>query len=137
MTAPFGGEADRKKLADAMTVGGYRLGSLAARLMPSPVAAMAASSLGFTASFASLARRQMFQRHMRRVNPKITPAALRLATQQAFDSYAQYYMESFRLPTLSKRAIRTSTAGSVPPSALSMGRTSPRSRFHLPTPSSP
>jgi len=88
-----------------MTVSGYRLGSLAARLLPSPVAAMAASSVGFTASFASTARRQMFQRHMRRVNPRITPAALRMATQQAFDSYARYYMESFRLPTLSKRAV--------------------------------
>jgi phosphatidylinositol dimannoside acyltransferase len=105
VTAPSPADEERKRLTDAMTVGGYRLGSLVARLMPSPVAAMAASSLGFTASFASQARRQMFQRHMRRVNPKISPAALRLATQRAFDSYAQYYMESFRLPTLSKRAV--------------------------------
>ena len=105
MTDPWQDDPDRKRLSDALTVGGYRLGSLAARMMPSPVASFAASSLGFTASFASAARRQMFQRHMRRVNPRISPAALRLATQQAFDSYAQYYMESFRLPTLSKRVV--------------------------------
>ena len=96
---------DRSRLTDAMTVGGFRLGSLAARLMPSAVAAAAASSLGFGASFASIERRQMIQRHLRRANPRLTGTALRIATQQAFDSYAQYYMESFRLPTLSKRAV--------------------------------
>lgn len=96
---------DRSRVADALTVSGFRLGSLAARLMPSPVAAAAATSLGFGASFANLERRQMIQRHLRRVNPKLTGTALRVATQTAFDSYARYYMESFRLPTLSKRAV--------------------------------
>jgi len=105
MTGASSEAEDRKRLTDAVTLSGYRLGSLVARMMPSPVAAMAASSLGFTASFANLARRQMFQRHMRRVNPRISTAELRLVTQQAFDSYAHYYMESFRLPTLSKRAV--------------------------------
>ena len=44
----------RKRLADAATVNTYRLGSLAARLMPGPMAAGAAASLGFGASFAVL-----------------------------------------------------------------------------------
>jgi KDO2-lipid IV(A) lauroyltransferase len=73
--------------------------------MPGPLAAAAASSLGFGASFANADRREMFQRHLRRVNPSIGRAAMRLATQTAFDSYAKYYMESFRLPTLSKRTV--------------------------------
>jgi KDO2-lipid IV(A) lauroyltransferase len=98
-------DVERNRFVDAATVGGYRLGALAARLMPSAVAAAAASSIGFTASFANASRREMIQRHLRRVNPNIGPAALRLATQAAFDSYAQYYVESFRLPTLSKRAV--------------------------------
>ena len=41
-----------QRLTDAATVGAFRLGSLAARLMPGPVAAAAASSLGFGASVA-------------------------------------------------------------------------------------
>jgi len=95
----------RKRVTDAATVGAYRFGSLAARLMPGPVAAAAASSLGFSASFASPARRQMIERHLRRANPKLRGASLRVAAQQAFDSYARYYMESFRLPSLSKRTV--------------------------------
>ena len=47
----------------------------------------------------------MVQRHLRRVNPKLSGSAMRLAVQQAFDSYARYYMESFRLPTMSKTAV--------------------------------
>lgn len=98
-------QTERNRFSDVATVNGFRLGSLAARLMPGPVAAMAASSLGFGASFASPARREMFQRHLRRVNPSLGRTAVRVATQTAFDSYARYYMESFRLPTLSKRTV--------------------------------
>lgn len=47
----------------------------------------------------------MIERHLKRVNPKLRTASLRVAAQQAFDSYARYYMESFRLPTLSKRTV--------------------------------
>jgi KDO2-lipid IV(A) lauroyltransferase len=96
---------ERTRLADAATVAGFKLGSLAAKMMPAPVAAAAASSLGFGASLASLERRQMIQRHLKRVNPRLTGTALRVATQAAFDSYARYYMESFRLPALSRRAV--------------------------------
>jgi phosphatidylinositol dimannoside acyltransferase len=95
----------RKRVADAATVGTFRLGALAARLMPGPVAAAAAASLGFGASVASQGKREMFQRHLRRVSPSMGRTAMRVATQTAFDSYARYYMESFRLPTMSKRAV--------------------------------
>jgi lauroyl/myristoyl acyltransferase len=96
---------ERSRLLDAATVSGYRLGSLAARLMPGPVAAAAASSLGFGASIGNAARREMFQRHLKRVNPAMGRTAMRIATQTAFDSYAKYYVESFRLPTLSKSTV--------------------------------
>ena len=95
----------RKRFTDAATVGSYRMGALAAKLMPGPVAAAAASSLGFGASFSSPAKRAMIERHLRRVNPKLRGASLRVAAQQAFDSYARYYMESFRLPSLSSRTV--------------------------------
>lgn len=95
----------RKRLTGAATVSTYRLGSLAARLMPGPVAAGASASIGFGASFANPARRRMVERHLQRVNPKLRGAGLRVAVQQAFDYYARYYLESFRLPTMSNAAV--------------------------------
>jgi phosphatidylinositol dimannoside acyltransferase len=73
--------------------------------MPGPMAAAAASSIGFTASFANAERRAMIERHIQRVNPALRGNSLRVAVQQAFDSYAKYYMESFRLPGLTKRTV--------------------------------
>lgn len=107
MSEPSATDA-RTRLTDATTVGAYKLGSLAARLMPGPMALAAATSVGFGASLASPARREMFQRHLRRINPTMGRTAMRLATQTAFDSYARYYVESFRLPTMSKRAVERS-----------------------------
>ncbi|MFM8311093.1 MAG: phosphatidylinositol mannoside acyltransferase [Ilumatobacteraceae bacterium] len=98
-------EARPASITDAVTVGAYRLGSLAARLLPSPVAQLAASSFCAGASVTSLRKRQMIERHLRRVDPSLRGAALRVAVQQAFDSYARYYVESFRLPSLSKDAV--------------------------------
>jgi KDO2-lipid IV(A) lauroyltransferase len=105
---PAADAGSRKRLTDAATVGTYKFGSVVARMMPGPVAAAAAASLGFGASVASQAKREMFQRHLRRVNPTMGRTAMRVATQTAFDSYARYYMESFRLPTLSKRTVERS-----------------------------
>jgi len=102
---PLADRAGRKRITDAATIGTYRLGALAAKLMPGPVAAAAATSLGFGASFSSPAKRAMIERHLQRVNPKLRGASLRVAAQQAFDSYARYYVESFRLPSLSKRTV--------------------------------
>jgi KDO2-lipid IV(A) lauroyltransferase len=98
----------RRRLTDAATVGSYRFGALAAKLMPGPMASITAAGLGFTASFSSPAKRAMIERHLKRVNPKLRGASLRVAAQQAFDSYAKYYMESFRLPSLSAKTVARS-----------------------------
>jgi KDO2-lipid IV(A) lauroyltransferase len=42
----------------------------------------------------------MIERHLRRANPGLQGLALRRAVQLAFDSYARYWVESFRLPNL-------------------------------------
>ena len=47
----------------------------------------------------------MITRHLRRVDPTLRGTALRRAVQEAFDSYARYWLESFRLPYLSARAV--------------------------------
>ena len=93
------------RLGDRLTTGSYRLGGLAARFVPSFVAAGLVAPFGAGASFANPDRRAMVERHLRRVDPTLTGRRLRRAVQEAFDSYAHYWLESFRLPGLSKRAV--------------------------------
>jgi KDO2-lipid IV(A) lauroyltransferase len=47
----------------------------------------------------------MIARHLRRVDPSLSGLRLRRAVQEAFDSYAHYWLESFRLPTLSDETV--------------------------------
>ena len=95
----------RPTLGSAAAVGGYRLAALAARGLPGFAAQGLAPALGFGASFASLERRSMIERHLRRADPTIGGARLRRSVQEAFDSYTRYWLESFRLPHLSGSAV--------------------------------
>ena len=95
----------REVMTDSATVNGYKLGSLAARALPGAFAGAAAQLMGVTFAAGMRDKRTMIERHLRRVNPALRGFALRQAVQQAFDSYARYYVESFRLPTLSSRAV--------------------------------
>jgi len=90
---------------DALTVGGYRTGAVLARALPSVVAEGLATPFGFGASYANAERRAMIRRHLRRVRPDWPDWRLRQASQQAFDSYARYWIEALRLPTLSSRVV--------------------------------
>ena len=92
-------------LSDAVTVGGYRIGSLIARLTPAPVAQGATALLAPGIALSLRDKRSMIERHLRRVNPSMSPIALRRASQRAFDSYMRYYAESFRLPSVSRRHV--------------------------------
>ncbi len=47
----------------------------------------------------------MIARHLRRADPTLSGMRLRRAVQEAFDSYARYWLESFRLPNLSGRTV--------------------------------
>ena len=91
------------RLSATLTVGGYRTGALLARAMPGPMAAGLAAPIGFGANAGRTGeRRAMIERHIRRGSSRQWPEwRLRQAAQQAFDSYARYWIESFRLPTLS------------------------------------
>lgn len=93
------------RLGDYLTTSSYRLGSVSAQLMPAIVASGLATPFGFGANFASPQRRAMIERHLRRVDPSLGGLRLRRGIQQAFDSYARYWLESFRLPTMSTRAV--------------------------------
>jgi KDO2-lipid IV(A) lauroyltransferase len=87
------------------TTTAYRTGALVARAMPDLVAAGLAAPLGFGASVASADRRAMIERHLRRVDPGLRGLRLRRAGQESFDWYTRYWIESFRLPRLSRRTV--------------------------------
>jgi KDO2-lipid IV(A) lauroyltransferase len=97
--------ASRLGITDTATLGGFKLAALAARGLPGFAAQNLAPALGFGASFASPERRAMIERHLRRADPTMGDARLRRAVQLAFDSYTRYWLESFRLPHLTRRAV--------------------------------
>jgi lauroyl/myristoyl acyltransferase len=73
--------------------------------MPARVAAGLTTPLGIGANFASRDRRAMISRHLQRVDPTLRGVRLRRAVQESFDSYARYWLESFRLPNLSAATV--------------------------------
>ena len=92
-------------LGAQLTTNSYKVAAFAARLMPGPLAAGLALPAGAGANLASPERRAMIERHLRRVDPTLRGLRLRRAVQESFDSYARYWIESFRLPHLSRRAV--------------------------------
>jgi KDO2-lipid IV(A) lauroyltransferase len=86
---------------DRIGLSAYRAASLAAQNLPEPVTSLAASAIGVGFGAGMRGRRTMIERHLRRVDPSLRGTALRRAVQSAFDYYARYWVESFRLPGLS------------------------------------
>jgi phosphatidylinositol dimannoside acyltransferase len=99
------GEGRTRGLPPSVTVGAYRSGSLAARLVPGFAAPLVVSPFAAGANLVNAEKRAMITRHLRRADPSLSGFALRRAVQEAFDSYARYWLESFRLPNLSRRAV--------------------------------
>ena len=89
--------------AEQISVAGYKLASLVARIAPSSVLLGAASGVGSSLARAMKQNRAMVMRHLQRVDPSLTGKQLQEATQQAFVSYTRYYLETFRLPSLSQQ----------------------------------
>lgn len=100
----------RQEIADSLTVGAYRVGALLSQGVPTALSATVGTLLGGPASVAMRERRSMVERHMRRVVPEASRFEIRRLTQRVFDSYARYYVESFRLPSLSARQVAASFA---------------------------
>lgn len=79
-------------------VGMYKAGTALAGALPDPVANAIAAGLSRTFKRAMGTRRRMLERHMRRaLGPEATPSQLRRTVDAAFDSYARYWVETFRL----------------------------------------
>ncbi len=84
---------------------GTEFGSVVAQLTPGPISQGMAGLAGVAMTPAMRAKRSMIERHLRRVDPTLSGLALRRKVQQAFESYSRYWVESFRLPNLSKRTV--------------------------------
>jgi lauroyl/myristoyl acyltransferase len=97
--------ARRDPVVDALTVAAYRMASVGARVTPGPLADATAATIGLSLMGLMRSRRAMVERHLRRVDPTLRGVALRRAVQGSFESYARYYVESFRLPTLSRATV--------------------------------
>ena len=81
-------------------VAAYRAGAGAARIVPGPVATLVGRGLGAAMGVGDAERRRLVARHQQRVHGgALSPRALRRAVQRAFDSYARYWVEAFRLPS--------------------------------------
>lgn len=84
---------------------GYRVASALVGVAPAWVADAGASAVGRVLRTTMQGRRATVARHQLRVRPELRGRALERAVDAAFESYAQYYIESFRLPSLDKAAI--------------------------------
>jgi KDO2-lipid IV(A) lauroyltransferase len=98
----------RQEISDTLVVGSYKLGSLLSKVVPGFLSGTMGSLVGLPASLGMRDKRKMVERHMRRVRPNASSIEIRRLTQQVFDSYARYYLESFRLPTLTNAQVAAS-----------------------------
>lgn len=98
--------ANRRDIGnDSFTVSGYKLASMLARFTPPSLALGAAMALAPPFSLGMREERKMVERQLRRVDPTLKDFALRHAVQRVFQSYARYYLETFRLPSISRKDI--------------------------------
>jgi KDO2-lipid IV(A) lauroyltransferase len=95
----------RQRISGVVAVGGFRTGALMARALPGFVANSLAKPFAAATSVWSRQRRAMIERHLRRVNPQWSASRLRSAVRESFQSYARYWVESLRLPSLDERTI--------------------------------
>ncbi len=85
---------------------GYRGGAALARELPEPAARALAHAGATGAKLVSPERRRIVERNLARVyGPDHQGKAMARSVQETFDSYARYWVESFRLPGLSNEEL--------------------------------
>ncbi len=91
-------------IPDTLTTAAYRSGARLARLVPGRVADTLPRLAARPAAAAAPDQRRMVARHMRRVlGADADPATIGRAVRGAYESYARYWIESFRLPDVAPR----------------------------------
>lgn len=77
-----------------------------AQAVPGPLARGIAGGIGPALAAAFPERRRMVERHLQRAHGgRLSPAALRGVVARSFASYARYWVESFRTPSLDAREL--------------------------------
>ena len=83
----------------------FRLATLFGAATPAVVSHVAALSLGGIGAVAMRGERKMVERHQRRVSPELNLLHMQRRVNDAFQSYLRYYLETFRIPSLSASEI--------------------------------
>lgn len=92
-------------MAPELVTAAYKAAATYSRSVPRPVADLTAKAMSRAAATVSSERRMLVARHMRRARPELEGRALDRAVDAAFDNYARYWVDSFRLPHLSAEAV--------------------------------
>src|SRR5262249_7704232 len=97
---------NRDDLKDRGVYLAYRAGAIAAQSLPAPVGEAAARGIGRALGLAMQGRRRMSSRHLQRASGgTLRGLSLERAVNGAFESYARYWLEMFRLPYEGRAAI--------------------------------
>lgn len=89
----------------------YRAGAAVAKRMPEGVSLALATAAGHAAAFRASERRRMLRRHLRRVlGPDAPDAEVRRQAARAMAAYARYWVDTFRVPSLSPGALERGLA---------------------------
>jgi KDO2-lipid IV(A) lauroyltransferase len=87
-------------------VNAFRFASVVARVVPPAISLPVARMVGRIAGYLDRDRRRLVERNLRRVRgPELTGRQLRRSVDLVFASYADYYLQSFRLPSMSAEEI--------------------------------
>lgn len=79
----------------------YKAGAGVARVVPAPIADALARLGGLAAARVAGERRAQVERNLRRLDPSLSDSERARQVDRTFASYARYWAESFRLPSLS------------------------------------
>lgn len=99
--------APKKKSSDSLVVFGYRSVAALARVTPKLVIALLTAVLVPVVTISMRKKRAIVSRHMRRIQPQLSERQIRRAVQKSYESYARYYIETFRLPLLNSKQIQS------------------------------
>ncbi len=99
--------APNKKRSDSLVVFGYRCVAMLTRISPKFVIAVLTAVLVPVVTIAMRKKRTIVSRHMRRIQPQLSDRYIRRAVQKSYESYARYYIETFRLPLLNAKQIQS------------------------------
>jgi len=84
----------------------FRFASVAARVVPHAVSVPIVRAVGRLAGHLDGDRRRLVERNLKRVRgPELTGRRLRRSVNTVFASYADYYLQSFRLPSMTLEQI--------------------------------